>query len=416
MEKADKKFIIIIFLIIYITILIISYVNNLTFGKRHQKKIYFGQTIDLDNNIVSQLYFKGFQLAFQSINRIGGINGYSLEIILYNDKYEKNLAIKNGRLLVDYFNVLAIIGSFGTPTTIGILEEVINDRPITVVAPYSGSGLLEKKFDPHLILIQNTAKIEFELMLKHMVSNNIKKISIIYQNDDYGTSYLNGIINFSISKNIDLEILSIGSYERNSNFLYNTYKSIFDIPDPINNSDYKNSKIFNELQAVVLFVSQTQLPYILGFLKKIKPSLFIYYCFFPGNYKDNFKVIGNNTENVYQTLLNIDIKNGYPLLYSKLKEEINYYELMNKEKILGECNSLYQGFYSGLFIVEVLKNIPDLSKLNRKNFNEMFYKIQNFDIYGLKIGPFIEGQNNKGLTKGFLTKIVNQENIIIDSM
>ena len=47
---------------------------------------------------------------------------------MYDDKYEPTLSISNSKILVDYFNVLALIGSFGTPTTVAILNETIKNR------------------------------------------------------------------------------------------------------------------------------------------------------------------------------------------------------------------------------------------------------------------------------------------------
>jgi len=66
-------------------------------------------------------------------------------------------------------------------------------------------------------------------------------------------------------------------------------------------------------------------------------------------------------------------------------------------------------------IVEVLKNIPNLSKITRKEFIDMFYKIQNFNLYGLKIGPYINGKKNIGITYSCLTTFKNNELVIIDS-
>jgi len=110
---------------------------------KKNKIIYFGQTLDLSNNKVSINYSQGYELAFNSINRIGGINGYKLKIILYDDKYEPELAYKNSKILVDYFNVLALIGPFGTPTTLSILNNTIKERPIPVIAPFSAGLSLE---------------------------------------------------------------------------------------------------------------------------------------------------------------------------------------------------------------------------------------------------------------------------------
>lgn len=411
----NKVFFIIIFTLIITVLYIKETISNLSIGNINlqQKNLYFGQTLDLEYNQLSIQYFKGFELAFQSVNRKGGINGYNLNIVLLNDKYEKNLAVSNANLLVDYYNVLALIGTFGTPTTVGILENVVDKKNIGLIGPFSGSGLIRSTFNKNLILTSGSLLAEFDLMFKIIEKNNIKNIGIIYQNDDYGQSYLNGFINSILNHKIQVNIQSIANYERNSTFLYNTYKNLFEINKPFVIDPDK--KKVNEIQAVILFVAEQQLSNILPSLKKINPSLYIFYNFFAGNDKSNYKIIKNNTENIYQTLLSYDLKVKFPQLYIKLIEEVNYYnqfthtyEYKNIHKIDYFSNTFYQGFYTGLLIIEVLKKFKTLNNLTRMEFIDKFYEIKNFDIFGLRIGPFINNVNNQGINYVSINKIVDE--------
>lgn len=250
-----------------------------------------------------------------------------------------------------------------------------------------------------------------------MLANNINKIGIIYQDDDYGISYLDSFVNYITVNKLNIEIISIANYNHGSAFLYDTYKNLFNVNNPYNYEEYLNNSTFENMQAILLFTTDIQIANIYGFLKKVKPSIFIYSTTATGNSINNFKYIKNNTTNVYQTILGVDIKN-YPNLYNKLHEEINYYNnnlsVDNKIEKIEELNSLYQGFYTGLLIVEVLKNIPDLSKITRKDFIDTFYRIQNFDIYGLKIGPFINDVNNIGVKNAYIFNVVDGKEQIID--
>jgi ABC-type branched-subunit amino acid transport system substrate-binding protein len=290
------------------------------------KNIYFGQTIDLDNNQVASEYFKGFHLAFQSINRIGGIDGYKINIILLNDKYDKELAVKNAILLTDYYNVLALIGLFGTTTITNVIESVVNNKNIPLIAPFSGSTVIKKNFTKNLILTNGSNNQEFKLLFDLLRKKKIKNIGIIYQNDDYGYSYLNNFINQIMIFKEELNILSAASYERNSINLYSTYIKLFNLSSPYL-ENYKDKN--NKLEAVILFCTETQISNILATLKKINPSLLIYYGFFTGNNKLNYKVVGNNTENVYQSLLSYNIEK-FPILYKKFIEEVEYYNNFGK--------------------------------------------------------------------------------------
>ena len=386
---------------------------------KEHKIIYFGQTLDLENNDISINYSKGFQLAFQSVNRNGGINGYKLKIILYNDKYESSIALTNAKLLIDYYNVLALIGTFGTPTTVEILNECIKSRPIPLIGPFSSSPIIRKIFNKYLILLLGLTKLELDAITKNMIKNNVTNMSIIYQNDSYGIATYTALVQYILNQNLNINIISTGKYERNSVDLENTYKTLFNVKEPYNYDEYKNSTTLNQMQSVLIIASEKQIPYILAELKRIKPSLYLYYTFFAGTNISNYAYLDKyNSDNIYQTLLGpyLDMQNKYPDLYKKLQEEINYFHTTRplSTKIV-DTQSLYQGFYTGLLIVDVLKKFDNFDKLDRETFINMFYKTQNFDINGLKIGPFIENKSNSGLNYISLNKIQNKTLVFIES-
>lgn len=417
-----KIYIILILILFLITFSIKEYLSSISSESNNYKlkNIYFGQTIDLDNNI-AKLYFKGFQLAFQSVNRKGGLKGYIINIVLLNDQYNKQLAVKNASLLVNYYNVLALIGTFGTSTIMEIINTIVNKKNVALIAPFSGSPLLRTSFNKNIILTSGSLIEEYDLLFKIFRQNKITNISIIYQNDEYGYSYLNSLTNYIITQKEKINIMSIASYERNSIFLYDTYKKLFQINKPY--LETYSDKNITQIQAIILFTTETQISSILGTLKKINPSVFIYYNFFVGNNILNYKVIENNSSNIYQTLSSYNIQNKYPDLYNKFLEEVNYYnefvkldEITSINKIDNFTNTLYQGFYSGLLIIEVLKSFDNLDTITRQTFIDRFYQIKNFDIYGLKIGPFEINKNNIGISYASINKVVDKKLVTIDEI
>jgi hypothetical protein len=411
------------FFIIMIIIIIIVYIFNKyvfindiynTIDTYH-KIIYFGQTLDLENNQVSIDYSKGYQLAFQKINRTGGINGFKLKIILYNDKYEPKLASNNAKLLVDYYNVLALIGSFGTPTTVEILNECIKGRNIPLIAPYSAAEIYRKTFNKYLILMNGTFYNEFELMINHIIKNNKKNISIIYQNDIYGNAFYNSFVDYISKNNYNINIISTGTYERNTVELDDCFKSLCDVKNAYDYNEYYDSRKLNDMDATILFCAEKQISLILGHLKKIKPSLSIYYNFFVGTSPLHFSNLQpDNSENIYQTLLTpIDFKEKYPKIYGTLTTEINEYNKYNNDQITNYNQSLFQGYITGLLIGQVLQKSENIYNLDRKQFIDLFYKIKNFNIYNFKVGPFIEEKSNLGINYASLNKVFNNKLVTI---
>ena len=417
--------IIIIIIVFVITCLILKQFNLklYDFIDHEKKHIIFGQTCDLKNNQISIDYSIGFQLGFNYINNKGGINNYKMKIILLDDEYEPKIAIKNYRLFVDYYNVLAIIGTFGTPTTLGILDQISNHRKISLISPYSGSTLFRKNFNKYLIITNGGLYLEFELLVESLLKNKYTNISIIYQNDLYGKTYYNLLNQYILEKNYNINIISTGTYERNTDDYNNCFKSIFKVSEPFNYSQYNNNNnnyyknnnnndnnTYNKIQAIIIFSAEKEIGALIGFSKKIKPSVAIYYNFFVGTLNSNLKYIKNlNKENVYQTLLSKKNIEEYPELNKILLNQVKQYNEQNEKKLNNINTSLIDGFYNSLMICKVLENFKDFNELNRESFIDMFYKMKIIDIYGFKIGPFILDKNNVGIRYSELNKL--QENM-----
>jgi len=350
--------------------------------------IRFGQTID-ENNSDSINYSEGIILAFQSFNRV---SDNKIHLLIYNDRDEKELAINNAKILINYFDVLGIVGTWGATSTIGVLNNVTKNKNIPLIGPYTGSPIIRRLYNKNLILVQGYALDEFKMMIKHMELNNINNISFIYQNDDYGLSYFNYFSSYLTTKNIDINIISSGTYERNSNYLYECFKNVLNVDEPYDYNSYQYNETLNSIEAVIIICSEIQIVNIINFLKKIKPKLFIYFCSFTTTNPNILKNIINK-KNIYQTLLNYDIKK-IPMLYKKFNDELKYYNKHEQKQIKTITHCTYQGFYTGLLITKALETIDDFSSINRKSFIDIFYKNKYFDIYGLYIGPFTNLSNS----------------------
>ena len=382
----------------------------------NNKVIFFGQTIDLDINSVGFNYSKGFELAFNLYNKKGGINGYQIKIILYNDHYDGETAVNNAKLLIDYFNVLCLLGTVGTNPTMYIIDKCIEGRNIPFIGPFASTIVWRKKFNKNIIVTNATFFEEFKLIIKNLLKNKISKIGIIYQNDIYGITYYNSFIEYILLNNYPIDVISSGKFERRTNELDDCYKSLFNIKNAYNNSECLKSNLLHEMQGVFVVCAEQQISSILGHLKKIKPSLFIYYNYFPGNSKSNYEDLEKyDKTNIYQTLLAPNLKNKYPIIYNKLTTEINIYNKNNKIKINNNNNiTLEKGFIVGLMICEVLKEFKNLSKLNRDIFLDMFYTKKYIKIDNLYFGPFINDISSQGMDYCSLNQYINNDLVLID--
>lgn len=407
-----EKLNILLFILLILLIIVIIIVKYLAYNVYEpidykNKLIFLGQTCDLENNNVSIQYSYGFQLAFSYFNKIGLIDGYKIKLILLNDKYEPNLATKNAKLLIDYYNVLGLIGSFGTPTTVSILNDAIYNRNIPLIAPFSGSNVFRQSFDKHIILTNYSFLYEYKLITENLIQNNFKNISFIYQNDIYGTSYYDAFLDYILQNNLQFNIVSTGKYERSTEHIDEVFIKLFDTKNPFNYSNYNLSNL-DKIDAVIVIAAQKEINSIIAQLKKIKPSIAIYYNSFIGNNKNNVEYLKYlNKDNIYQTLLSYNSLNKFPDLNNKLLNEIDDFNKNNNKQIKDITSSLIQGFYSGLLICKVIQSFKDITQLNRNSFIERFYELKNIDVFGLKMGPFILNKSNDAIKYVELNKLNN---------
>lgn len=399
-----KLIIIIISAILIITIVLYRFkINTFNYIDNKTKNIILGQTTDL-TNIVSINYSIGFQIAFNYINKNGGINNYNIKIILLNDNYEILKSVKNAKLLVEYYNVLGIIGTYGTPTNTAMIKEVIKDK-IPLIGPLTGAGSLRVNFKKNIIFTNSAGVNEIELMVNSLLVNKYTNISMIYQNDSFGINYYDAITQHILKNNLNINIISTGTYERNNNNFEKALASIFNLKTPFN---YKQ-KISINIEAIILICTVNEMAGYIGFIRKIKPSIAIYYSYWGGPEKENLKLV-KNKNNIYQTVLFHNNLNDFPIFTNLLLKEIDNWNKINSINKIDKKNivpTLVQGFFTGLMISKVLKNFKNSTEITSETFIDMFYKMKTIDVYGIKAGPFILNKNNTAINYSNIVKFKN---------
>jgi hypothetical protein len=417
------KKIIILFAIFLIAISIRLYLTNyfqreiITEGVKGNS-IYFGETINL-NDSISLSYSNGIVLAFQMINRFGGINGRDLNLFIYDDDYNKEKAVKNARILLEYDNVLGLIGTWGTATSYAIYDQVIGQKDIPFIAPLTGSNLIKSEPD-NIIMLRPSYYSEISLVLKHINSLGLKNLGVIYQNDEYGISCFNDLSEIYSTNNYSINIIP-ATYERNTTYLYDTYKKLLNNEEPFVDSYNRNNAVLN-IDAIFLLGTSKQEIYIINYFKKLKPSMYFYNISFVGENVEKLKNIKNKS-NIYITNV-INVNNtSFPLLYKNLINEMKFSN--NTNKTLGVPinlnQNLIEGFIAGLFTANILKKM-DPNDINRKNFIKQLYSQtegENYvQVFDMKIGPFISSKISRGLHKIYLCKYneeTGQYNVILES-
>jgi branched-chain amino acid transport system substrate-binding protein len=137
---------------------------------------------------------KSFGAYFAMVDAKGGINGRKVTYLAEDDTYSPAKAVEVTRKLVEQEGVLFMAGSIGTPTQLAV-QGYLNDKKIPQLFLATGnSAFYDPKNHPWTLGNSVTTRIEGVLIGKHVAQNwPGAKVAILYQNDDLGKEYLDGV-------------------------------------------------------------------------------------------------------------------------------------------------------------------------------------------------------------------------------
>ncbi len=149
---------------------------------------------------------KGQDAYFKMINEEGGVNGRKINFVFKDDGYDPSRTVPAVRELVQQDEVFAISGGIGTATNMAV-SGFLSDNNIPWISPMSGVAHWSHPPKDNIFTIFPLYFDEGQIMAEMAVNQlGIKKIGIIYQNDDFGKSGLVGVK--STLQKYDLELTS----------------------------------------------------------------------------------------------------------------------------------------------------------------------------------------------------------------
>jgi branched-chain amino acid transport system substrate-binding protein len=131
---------------------------------------------------------------FAMINEQGGINGRKINFISRDDSYSPPKTVELVRQMVEQDQVLLIFHSLGTPPNMAI-HGYLNDNKVPQLFIATGADQWnDPKHFPWTMMWLPAYGTESHIYAHYILKNLPNaKIAVLYQNDDYGKDYLNGL-------------------------------------------------------------------------------------------------------------------------------------------------------------------------------------------------------------------------------
>ena len=128
------------------------------------------------------------------INDQGGVNGRKINLIQYDDAYSPPKAVEQVRKLVESDEVLLTFQVLGTPSNAAVQKYLNSKKVPQLFAATGASKFTDPKNFPWTMGFNPNYFVEGRIYGQYILKEHPNaKIGILYQNDDLGKDYLNGI-------------------------------------------------------------------------------------------------------------------------------------------------------------------------------------------------------------------------------
>jgi branched-chain amino acid transport system substrate-binding protein len=158
-------------------------------------EIKIGQTVPFSGPASAYASIGKAQAAyFKMINEQGGVNGRKINLIQYDDAYSPPKAVEQVRKLVESDEVLLTFQIIGTPSNAAVQKYLNAKKVPQLFAATGASKFTDPKNFPWTLGFNPNYFVEGRIYGQYILKQYPDaKVGVLYQNDDLGRDYLNGI-------------------------------------------------------------------------------------------------------------------------------------------------------------------------------------------------------------------------------
>jgi len=158
-------------------------------------EIKIGQTVPFSGPASAYASIGKTQAAyFHMINEQGGVNGRKINLIQYDDAYSPPKAVEQVRKLVESDEVLLTFQIIGTPSNAAVQKYLNAKKVPQLFAATGASKFTDPKNFPWTLGFNPNYFVEGRIYGQYILKQYPNaRVGVLYQNDDLGRDYLNGV-------------------------------------------------------------------------------------------------------------------------------------------------------------------------------------------------------------------------------
>ena len=148
----------------------------------------------------------GAQAYFATLNKAGGVQGKAIELVSLDDKNDRKTAGANAKALLDR-NVLALFGFASATLSLDALPQA-EAHDVAFFAPFSGANPVRVN-SPVLFTVRASYGEEMEKILNFWTSLGMKRVSVVYYDDEVGKQNLEVVTQYLKKINLAPQALAL---------------------------------------------------------------------------------------------------------------------------------------------------------------------------------------------------------------
>ena len=158
-------------------------------------EIKVGQTVPFSGPASAYATIGKAQAAYMKmINDQGGVNGRKVNLIQYDDAYSPPKTVEQVRKLVESDEVLLTFQIIGTPPNAAVQKYLNAKKVPQLFAATGASRFTDPRHFPWTMGFNPSYFVEGRIYGQYILKEHPNaKVGVLYQNDDLGKDYLNGI-------------------------------------------------------------------------------------------------------------------------------------------------------------------------------------------------------------------------------